>query len=104
VRLVPRDALVPEVAPGDVLVAQNAGALWTPVFPVATAVVLEEGSLLQHAMLCCREYGIPGVFQARGARGALREGQRVTVDGTNGWVLPADEADGAAPAAGDTDP
>jgi pyruvate,water dikinase len=97
VRLVPRDALVPEVQPGDVLVAHNAGALWTPVFPAATAVVLEEGSLLQHAMLCCREYGIPGVFQAREATGRLREGQLVTVDGTNGWVLPADSDAGAGP-------
>ncbi|HEX2515015.1 MAG TPA: PEP-utilizing enzyme, partial [Chloroflexota bacterium] len=91
VRLVPRDAQVPQVAPGDVLVARNAGALWTPVFPVAAAVVLEEGSLLQHAMLTCREYRVPGVYQAREATTRLQEGQRVTVDGANGWVLPAPE-------------
>ncbi len=91
VRLVPRDAQVPQVAPGDVLVARNAGALWTPVFPVAAAVVLEEGTLLQHAMLTCREYRVPGVYQAREATTRLQEGQRVTVDGANGWVLPAPE-------------
>jgi pyruvate,water dikinase len=91
VRLVPRDALVPDVAPGDVLVARNAGVLWTPVFPVAAAVVLDEGTLLQHAMSTCREYGVPGVFQAKRATAVLHEGQIVTVDGTSGRVLLAGE-------------
>jgi pyruvate,water dikinase len=93
--LVPRDALVPEVEPGDVLVAHNAGVLWTPVFPVAAAVVLDEGVLFQHAMLTCREYGVPGIFQAKQATSVLREGQLVTVDGTNGWVLPAEDESSA---------
>jgi pyruvate,water dikinase len=79
------------VAPGDVLVAHNAGVLWTPVFPVAAAVVLDEGTLLQHAMLTCREYGVPGVFQTKRATAVLREGQIVTVDGTTGRVLAAGE-------------
>jgi pyruvate,water dikinase len=57
---------------------------------VAAAVVLDEGTLLQHAMLTCREYGVPGVFQAKQATSVLHEGQHVTVDGTNGWVLSAE--------------
>jgi phosphohistidine swiveling domain-containing protein len=44
-------------------------------------------------MLTCREYGVPGVFQAKQATQVLRDGQRVTVDGTNGWVLPAEEVE-----------
>src|SRR5204862_303378 len=73
-----------------VLQALDAGVLWTPVFPVAAAVVLDEGVLFQHAMLTCREYGVPGIFQAKQATTVLHEGQLVTVDGTNGWVLPAE--------------
>jgi pyruvate,water dikinase len=90
VRHVPPDAEVPEVEPGDVLVARNAGALWSPVLPLAAAVVLEEGALLQHAMLICREFAVPGVVQAKGARSRLAEGALVIVDGTNGWVTVAD--------------
>lgn len=90
VRHVPPDAEVPEVEAGDVLVARNAGALWSPVLPLAAAVVLEEGALLQHAMLICREFGVPGVVQAKGARSKLAEGALVSVDGTNGWVAPAE--------------
>ncbi|HEU5316965.1 MAG TPA: PEP/pyruvate-binding domain-containing protein [Chloroflexota bacterium] len=89
VRLVPHDDLVPNVAEGDVLVARNAGPLWTPVFPTVAAVVLDQGVLFQHAMLTCREYGVPAVFQTRDATQRLREGQRVTVDGEKGWVLDA---------------
>ena len=90
VRLVSREDLVPEVAAGDVLVASNAGPLWTPVFPVVAAVVLDQGVLFQHAMLTCREYAVPAVFQCKDATRRLREGQRVTVDGTRGWVLAAE--------------
>ncbi|NDF38846.1 MAG: hypothetical protein EB140_07980 [Proteobacteria bacterium] len=91
VRLVPPDATVPMVEPGDILVARNAGALWAPIFPLATAVILDEGALFQHAMLTCREFRVPGVIQTRHATTHLHEGQIVTVDGTNGWVLPGPE-------------
>jgi pyruvate,water dikinase len=90
VRLVGPEALVPDVEPGDVLVAHNAGPLWAAVFPAVAAVVLDEGVFFQHAMLTCREYGVPAVFQTKDATRRLREGQRVTVDATRGWVLPAD--------------
>jgi pyruvate,water dikinase len=90
VRLADRNALVPDVEPGDVLVAHNAGPLWTPVFPTVVAVVLNEGTLTQHAMLTCREYGVPAIFQTKQGTTLLKEGQRVTVDATHGWVLPAE--------------
>jgi pyruvate,water dikinase len=85
------------VAPGDVLVAPNAGPLWTPLFPVVAAVVLDHGELLQHAMLTCREYGVPAVFSTNDATCRLREGQLVTVDGTRGWVLATQDEPGALP-------
>jgi len=72
-----------------VLVARNASPLWAPVFPAAAAVVLEAGGFFQHAMLVCREYGVPAILQAKDATQRLQEGQHVIVDGTNGWVLPA---------------
>lgn len=96
VRHVPPDAEVPEVEPGDVLVARNAGALWSPVMPLAAAVILEEGAQLQHAMLICREFAVPGIVQAKGALAALREGALVAVDGTHGWVVPVEAGDSAA--------
>ena len=90
VRLLDRNEVLPEVQPGDVLVARNASPLWAPAFAVAAAVVLDGGGFFQHAMLACREYGVPAIMMAREATQRLRDGQRVTVDADNGWVLPAD--------------
>ena len=87
VRLIPRTVTVPDVAPGEILVSNNAGPLWTPVFPTVAAIVLDEGALFQHAMGAAREYGIPGVLQTKEATAVLEEGQLVTVDGNRGLVL-----------------
>ncbi|CAA9300241.1 MAG: Phosphoenolpyruvate synthase [uncultured Chloroflexi bacterium] len=92
VRLVDRNTAVPHAEAGDVLVAHNAGPAWTPLFPMVAAVVLDAGAFFQHAMLTCREYGVPAVFQTKEATKVLRDGQRVTVDATHGWVLPAPPA------------
>ena len=89
VKLLDRNDVVPALEPGDVLVARNASPLWAPVFAVAAAVVLDGGALFQHALLACREYGVPAIIAARDATQKLRPGQRVTVDADNGWVLPA---------------
>ena len=87
VRLIPRTVTVPDVAPGEILVSNNAGPLWTPVFPTVAAIVLDEGALFQHAMGAAREYGIPGVLQTKEATAVLQEGQLITVDGNRGLVL-----------------
>jgi phosphohistidine swiveling domain-containing protein len=89
VKLLERNDVVPVVEPGDVLVARNASPLWAPAFAVAAAVVLDGGALFQHALLTCREYGVPAVIGTREATQKLTAGQRVTVDATHGWVLPA---------------
>ncbi|CAA9252523.1 MAG: Phosphoenolpyruvate synthase [uncultured Chloroflexi bacterium] len=93
------DADVPDVQPGDVLVARQAGALWAPLAPAVAAVVLEVGGPFMHIMAVCREFGIPGIVNAKGATQALREGQRVTVrvDATRGWVLATEAETAAAP-------
>lgn len=91
VRIIPTHVPVPDVGTGDVLVAHNAGPIWTPVFPTVAAIVLDEGVRFQHAMLTAREYQVPAVFQTKEATKVLQEGQLVTVDGTNGVVLRPEE-------------
>lgn len=84
--------LLPAVAPGEILVARNAGPQWTPLFPVLGGLVLEEGVLFQHAASTAREYGIPAVIRVGGATG-VADGAWMTVDGTVGQVEV--EGDGA---------
>lgn len=72
--------------PGDVLVTVATDPGWTPLFLKTAAVVLEMGSMLSHGAILAREYRLPAVVNVPGATRVLREGQRVTVDGTRGLV------------------
>jgi phosphohistidine swiveling domain-containing protein len=85
-RIVPVEELVPDLKPGEILVANNAGPLWTPLFPVIGGLVLDGGAVLLHAATVAREYKIPAVIQTNIATEAIRDGQTITVDGTNGIV------------------
>lgn len=76
---------------GDVLVMVFADPGWTPLFPRASAVVMEVGGAMCHAAVVVREMGIPAVFGVHGATKLLEDGQRVTVDGSSGTVVPERE-------------
>ena len=78
--------LLPELEPGTILVAQNAGPLWTPYFPQLAGLVLEEGSLGQHAAATAREYGTPAVINCSRATQLIQDGAWVRLDGAQGTV------------------
>jgi pyruvate,water dikinase len=75
-----------KVQKGDILVAQFTAPAWTPLFSLAAAVVTDIGGALSHAAIVAREYGIPAVLGTGRATATLEDGQRVVVDGTEGWV------------------
>jgi pyruvate,water dikinase len=72
--------------PGEILVTVTTMPAWTPLFGAAAAVVTETGGALSHCAIVAREYGIPAVVGAFGATRAIKTGQVISVDGTNGTV------------------
>jgi phosphohistidine swiveling domain-containing protein len=74
------------LAPGEVLVTTATTPAWTSVFGRAAAVATDGGSLVAHASLVAREYGIPAVVGLGDATARVRDGQRITVDGNAGLV------------------
>ncbi len=84
---------------GDILVVSSADVGLSPLFLAAGAVVTELGGPLSHAAIILREYGTPAVMNVRGATRALREGERVRVDGDRG-VLERLDARGVAEPSG----
>jgi phosphohistidine swiveling domain-containing protein len=72
--------------PGEVLVAPATAPAWTPLFSRCAAVVTDTGSVLAHASLVAREFGIPAVVGTGDATARLSDGQVVTVDGSAGIV------------------
>ena len=79
-------AEVDRLRPGDVLVARTTMPPWTPLFAVASAIVVETGGILSHAAVTAREYGIPAVLGVDDATQIIRDGQLLEVDGTKGEV------------------
>jgi rifampicin phosphotransferase len=86
VRVVRSPADFDRLAPGEVLVARTTAPAWTPLFARAVAIVTDGGSIVAHASLVAREYGIPAVVGTGNATERLHDGQWVTVDGTLGRV------------------
>lgn len=75
-----------QLRPGEVLIAPATGPAWTPLFRTAAAVVTETGATMSHAAIVAREYSLPCVVAIPGVTNALRNGERVLVDGSTGIV------------------
>jgi pyruvate,water dikinase len=75
-----------ELAPGDVLVTAYTDPSWTPVFFTITGLVTEVGGVMTHGAVIAREYGLPAVVGVQGATRLIRDGQRIRVHGTDGYV------------------
>ena len=71
---------------GDVVVCPMTSATWSVVFPSIGALVTDAGGILSHPAIIAREHGIPAVVGTGNATDVLRDGQRVTVDGSIGVV------------------
>jgi pyruvate,water dikinase len=77
----------PHFPKGAVLVARTTNPAWTPLFYSACAVVTESGGPLSHGAVTAREMQIPAVMSVHGVLSALKNGQRVRVDGAAGTVI-----------------
>jgi len=77
---------LPQVQPGDVLVADITDPDWEPVLKVASAVVTNRGGRTCHAAIVAREHGIPAVVGTGNATEVLQGGASVTVSCAEGEV------------------
>ncbi|WP_016908197.1 rifamycin-inactivating phosphotransferase [Streptomyces xiaopingdaonensis] len=71
---------------GDVLVTPFTDPSWSPLFVGIAGLVTEVGGLMTHGAVVAREYGLPAVVGVDHATRRIRDGQRVRVHGTDGYV------------------
>jgi pyruvate,water dikinase len=71
---------------GDILVTAYTDPSWTPVFVTITGLVTEVGGLMTHGAVIAREYGLPAVVGVVQATRLIGDGQRIRVNGTDGYV------------------
>jgi rifampicin phosphotransferase len=71
---------------GDILVTAYTDPSWTPVFPTIAGLVTEVGGMMTHGAVIAREYGLPAVVGVEQATRLIPDGQRLRVNGTDGYV------------------
>jgi phosphoenolpyruvate synthase/pyruvate phosphate dikinase len=75
-----------DLEPGDILVTAFTDPSWTPLFVANKGLVTEIGGLMTHGAVIAREYGLPAVVGVQHATRLIRDGQRIRVHGTEGYV------------------
>lgn len=71
---------------GDILVTAFTDPGWTPLFVSIKGLVTEVGGLMTHGAVIAREYGLPAVVGVENATKLIKDGQRIWVHGTEGYI------------------
>ncbi|MGN6421647.1 MAG: phosphoenolpyruvate synthase [Pseudobacter sp.] len=70
----------------DILVTRFTDPSWTPLFVAIKGLVTEVGGLMTHGSVIAREYGLPAVVGVNNATRLIKNGQRIRVNGSDGYV------------------
>jgi pyruvate,water dikinase len=75
-----------DVEEGDILVTAYTDPSWSPLFVAVKGLVTEVGGLMTHGAVIAREYGLPAVVGVEHATELIEDGQRIRLNGTDGYV------------------
>jgi len=84
VRIISDISKISQFKKGEVLVTKMTDPDWVPVMRSASAIVTDEGGKTCHSAIVARELGIPCIVGAGKATEVLKNGQKVTLDCTQG--------------------
>ncbi len=71
---------------GKILVTTELNLVWTPSLAHLGGLVVERGTPLSHSAIMARELGVPMISGIPGITSQLKEGQRISIDGSSGEV------------------
>jgi rifampicin phosphotransferase len=80
------DVAEADLEAGDILVTAYTDPSWTPLFVAIEGLVTEVGGLMTHGAVIAREYGLAAVVGVEHATRLIRDGQRIRVHGSDGYV------------------
>lgn len=75
-----------ELGEGDIVITTYTDPSWTPWFVSIKGLVTEVGGLMTHGAVIAREYGLPAVVGVEQATKRIKDGQRIRVNGTEGYI------------------
>ncbi|HKC92952.1 MAG TPA: PEP-utilizing enzyme, partial [Nitrospira sp.] len=76
-----------KVRAGDIIVAPVIDPGMAPLFGIAGGLIVEMGGALSHGAIIAREYGIPAVVNVHRAMSIMVEGERLTLNATQGEII-----------------
>lgn len=71
---------------GDILVTSSTDPGWVTLFPTASGIIVERGSLLSHSAIVSREMGIPCIVSVSGLLRTLNSGDEIIMNGSTGEI------------------
>lgn len=71
---------------GCILVTSSTDPGWVTLFPSASAIIVERGSLLSHSAIVSREMGIPCIVSVTGLLKTIKTGDEIEMDGSTGEI------------------
>lgn len=71
---------------GCILVTSSTDPGWVTLFPSASAILVERGSLLSHSAIVSREMGIPCIVSITGLLKTIKSGDEIEMDGSTGLI------------------
>ena len=80
---------------GEILVAPRTDPGWVPLYPSASGLLIERGSLLSHSAIVARELGLPAIVNIPDLIRRVRDGALVEMDAGRGTVKVLEEPDQA---------
>ncbi|PIK14892.1 phosphoenolpyruvate synthase [Halobacteriovorax sp. JY17] len=71
---------------GEILVTHRTDPGWIPLYPSASALLVERGGLLSHSAIVAREMGLPTIVSIKGLTKRLETGMRIRINGESGLI------------------
>ena len=71
---------------GNIIVTKRTDPGWISLFPLASGIIVEHGSMLSHSFVVAREMGIPAVVGVSNATTIIKDNDLITLDGIRGVI------------------
>ena len=79
------------LAVGNIILTKRTDPGWISLFPMASGLIVEYGSMLSHSFVVARELNLPAVVGLKNATSLIPDGAKVFLDGLHGEVKILDD-------------
>lgn len=79
------------LAQGNIILTERTDPGWITLFPKASGLIVERGSMLSHSFVVARELNLPAVVGVENATTVIPDGALVTLDGLKGEITVEDK-------------